>query len=269
MIEPLSNVEGINDKRQTAWDQYMAWRAHLIEGQTQPQTPAVPSAPHDSAPDAQPPLAGGDQGATEAQERKLEELRRRDREVRQHEQAHLKAAGRYALGGAHYVYVRGPDGRMYAVDGEVMIDVSPVEGDPRATLQKAQQLRRAALAPTDPSPQDQNVAARASQMEQEARREILEEMSDELDQSSSPVPLAMPQPYAAAPTNDIGRSVENAQADDKVQRLIKDTPELVGLDTVDSSQHADLGAEKATLQSEKARLDSSQSPPGTRREFLV
>lgn len=271
MIEPLSNVEGINDKRRTTWDQYMAWRARLVEAQTQPQSPAIQDASHASEPDTQPPLAGGEQGLSEAEKRELEELRRRDHEVRQHEQAHLKVAGRYASGGARYVYEMGPDGRMYAIDGEVLIDVSPVEGDPRATLQKAQQLRRAALAPTNPSPQDQNVAARASQMEQEARRELLEEARVQLDQSSSP-PLVLPQSHAAAPADDVNHPTEDARANranDEVQRLTKDTPKLVRLDTLDSDRHVDLGSEKVALESEQARLDSRQSFSGTRREFLV
>lgn len=269
MIEPLSNVEGINDKRRTTWDQYMAWRAKLVEARAQPQSPAVQGAPDASEPDTQPPLAGGDQGLTEAQKRELEELRQRDREVRQHEQAHLKVAGRYASGSARYVYEMGPDGRMYAIDGEVLIDVSPVEGDPRATLQKAQQLRRAALAPTNPSPQDQNVAARASQMEQEARRELLEEARAQLDQSPSPAPVVMPQPHATAPADEVNSSTKNAQANDEVQRLTKDTPKLVKLDTLDSDQHADLGAEKVALESEQARLDNRQPFFCTRREFFV
>lgn len=262
MIEPLANVEGISDKRQDAWDQYMAWRARLVEARTQSPSPAIQDAPNVSEPDAQPSLAGEDQGLTEAEKRELEELRRRDREVRQHEQAHLKAAGQHASGGAHYVYKRGPDGRMYAIDGEVLIDVSPVEGDPRATLQKAQQLRRAALAPTNPSPQDQNVAARASRMEQEARREIFKEARARLDQSSSSAPIAAPQPHAAASANDTDHLTEGARTSDEAQRLIKDVPELVGLDTIAPQQHA-------SLEAEEAEPDSPRPHPSLGREFVV
>ena len=45
----------------------------------------------------------------------------------------------------------GPDGQRYAIGGEVPIDLSAVPGNPQATLQKALTIRRAALAPTDPS----------------------------------------------------------------------------------------------------------------------
>ncbi len=112
------------------------------------------------------------------QELKLKEqqilfkLRQRDREVRAHEEAHLLAAGRYARGGPHYEYVRGPDGRFYAVGGEVKIDTSPIPGDPKATLEKARVIKRAALAPVNPSAQDRMVAAQADRMAAKALMEL-------------------------------------------------------------------------------------------------
>ena len=47
-----------------------------------------------------------------------------------------------------------------------------MQGDPKATLEKAEVVRRAALAPADPSSQDQRVAASASQTAAQARVEI-------------------------------------------------------------------------------------------------
>lgn len=107
--------------------------------------------------------------------RKAQELKQRDREVRAHEAAHLAAAGKYATGGASFEYERGPDGKSYAVGGEVGIDTSPVPNDPEATIQKARMIKAAALAPADPSPTDRKVAASAAQMEAEARQEISEQ----------------------------------------------------------------------------------------------
>ena len=112
---------------------------------------------------------------SEAERKQVEELRQRDREVRAHEQAHAAAAGALARGGPSYDLERGPDGRMYAVGGEVNIDTSPVQGDPRATLEKAGQIRRAALAPADPSSQDRAVAAEAAAMAAQARVELTRE----------------------------------------------------------------------------------------------
>jgi len=108
----------------------------------------------------------------------LRELRQRDREVRTHEQAHVAAAGNLAKGGPSFDYKRGPDGQLYAVGGEVQIDTSTVSGDPEATAKKAQQVRRAALAPADPSQQDRSVAAAASAVEAHARVEIAKQRSE-------------------------------------------------------------------------------------------
>lgn len=113
----------------------------------------------------------------------LDELKARDREVRSHEQAHLAAAGPYAKGPPSFEYQTGPDGKRYAVGGEVAIDTSKVPGNPQATLVKAQTIKQAATAPKNPSTQDRQVAAQASRMEAEARREIQEERSESLEQT--------------------------------------------------------------------------------------
>ena len=112
-------------------------------------------------------------------------LKARDQVVRAHEAAHLAAGSGIVLGGASYSYQRGPDGVQYAVGGEVSIDTSKVSGDPVATLQKAQQLQAAALAPVQPSSQDRNVAARAAQMAVEARAEISKQLEADNDSSAA------------------------------------------------------------------------------------
>lgn len=112
-------------------------------------------------------------------QRVITELKSRDREVKAHEQAHLAAGGRHVTGGASYSYQTGPDGRRYAIGGEVGIDTSPVAGDPEATLAKAQQVRAAALAPAEPSSQDLKVAAQATQMAAQARAEIAQQNQQE------------------------------------------------------------------------------------------
>lgn len=111
--------------------------------------------------------------------RELEQLKSRDREVRAHESAHKNAAGSLARGGASFEYANGPDGRRYAVGGEVSIDVSKANGDPQATIAKAQTIRRAALAPAQPSSQDFSVAANAGQLEAEARAELATQESND------------------------------------------------------------------------------------------
>jgi len=117
---------------------------------------------------------GQPQQLSEEEQRQVQELKARDREVRQHEQAHLSAAGAAAQGGAHYEYTRGPDGQQYATGGEVSLSVGAGR-TPQETIAKAQQVRRAALAPANPSAQDRQVAAEASQMEQSAQLEMAKE----------------------------------------------------------------------------------------------
>jgi hypothetical protein len=107
--------------------------------------------------------------------RQLQQLKARDREVRAHEAAHVAAGGNLVRGGASFTYQQGPDGQQYAIGGEVSIDTSKVANDPEATLQKANQIRAAALAPSSPSSQDRSVAAKASQLAIEARAEIAQQ----------------------------------------------------------------------------------------------
>lgn len=103
--------------------------------------------------------------------RAVTRMQQRDREVRAHEMAHMAAGAGLVRGGASYSFERGPDGRLYAVGGEVSIDTSPGR-TPEETIERAARIRAAALAPADPSAQDHRVAAAASQMEMTARVEL-------------------------------------------------------------------------------------------------
>ena len=148
------------------------------EGQTQSRS-STGSA--DEA-DAEPASAGkaGLQAKLDETELKLiQDLASRDREVRTHEQAHASIGGAYA-GAPSYTYTKGPDGKQYATGGEVSIDTGAIEGDPDATIEKMQQVIRAALAPAEPSGQDRKVAAAASQAINAARAELaaMEEEAD-------------------------------------------------------------------------------------------
>jgi len=107
-----------------------------------------------------------------ASEEMITKLEARNRDVLAHEAAHLAAAGGYAKGGASYTYQIGPDGKPYAIGGEVSIDMSPVPGNPRATITKMMAIRAAALSPADPSGQDMSVAAAAAQIEAQARAQL-------------------------------------------------------------------------------------------------
>ncbi len=126
----------------------------------------------------------GQKELTPDQQREVEQLKARDREVRAHEQAHKAAAGQHARGGPSYEYQQGPDGKRYAVGGEVSIDTSRT-GDPQRDLEKARTIRQAALAPAQPSAQDRRVAAEANAMEINARQELQAETTEKLQEKQS------------------------------------------------------------------------------------
>lgn len=110
------------------------------------------------------------------EKKRIAELKARDQEVKAHEQAHAAIGGQYA-GAPSYEYETGPDGQQYAVGGEVRIDVSEVPNDPRATIQKMQQVKAAALAPAEPSNADRAVAAQASRTLMEAQADLAAEIA--------------------------------------------------------------------------------------------
>ena len=117
-------------------------------------------------------------------------------EVRAHELAHITAGGGLITRGAAYTYETGPDGQRYAVGGDVGIDVSPGR-TPQETLARAEQVRRAALAPADPSAQDRQVAARADQMAFQAQQTIAAQATSGTDPTSdTPPPGSLIDVYA-------------------------------------------------------------------------
>ena len=117
------------------------------------------------------------------EQRIVTELQAADTNVRAHEAAHM-AAGGGLTSPASYTYERGPDNKMYAVAGEV--GISTGEGNtPQESLNKAQTIRRAALAPADPSPQDLKVAAQAASMEMSARAQIMQEKMAQNSQNTN------------------------------------------------------------------------------------
>ena len=104
------------------------------------------------------------------QDQKRRELKALDRNVQEHEQAHMVAGGSLVRGAAQYRYTIGPDGKFYATGGAVEIDTAEVHGDPRATYEKAKKVEKTANAPdaADLSTQDRYVSAHARAMAHKA-----------------------------------------------------------------------------------------------------
>jgi hypothetical protein len=129
----------------------------------------------------------------------VSQLKARDTEVRQHEQAHLATAGGLATSGASYTYQRGPNGVDYAIGGEVHIDTSPGR-TPQETIERARTIQAAALAPADPSGADRAVAAQAAQLELQARAELA---TQQVEQATSKVQRTYGQEPLVPPKLDI------------------------------------------------------------------
>ncbi|MDH3347125.1 MAG: putative metalloprotease CJM1_0395 family protein [Desulfobulbaceae bacterium] len=114
----------------------------------------------------------------------LQKLHQKDRKVKLHENAHLSNSGGYARA-TTFSYTKGPDGHQYVTGGEVAIDVAAAT-TPQQTITKMKTVRRAALAPNDPSPADFKVAAKAAMREISARRELQTTKSNIPDEEKIP-----------------------------------------------------------------------------------
>ena len=134
-----------------------------------------------------------------AQQEQVKQLKALDKEVRDHEQEHLRVGGALVRsGGASYEYNVGPDGRLYAARGGVEVDSAPVKGDPQSAADKAAKLRKTALAAgLDASSQDRRVAASAEHMERNAHAE-----QDAIKSVQTRL-MAARQAYGAKPTQAV------------------------------------------------------------------
>jgi hypothetical protein len=165
--------------------------ARADSAQPAPQAPRAAAAADDQR------RPGPQAELTPEEQAVVDELRKRDAEVRAHEMAHVAAAGGLA-GAPSFSYQTGPDGKRYAVGGSVSIDTSG-GADPEDTIAKAQRIRAAALAPADPSGQDRAVAAKASQMEASARAALAAEKRQEQDARAEEAQQRMEQATAVDP----------------------------------------------------------------------
>lgn len=186
-----------------------------------------------AAQNADPSKQTGSAEQTNPQQQQLDrqaiaELSSRDADVRSHEQAHASVGGAYA-GSPSFTMQRGPDGKSYAVGGEVGIDVSAVANDPAATISKMEVVMRAALAPADPSAQDLRVAAQAQGLASAARAELAQQRrADAVEQAEK-------------------KQQEKTNADSAAD----DSP------STDNAQNASTSASLQVYQSVAAPLDST------------
>ena len=150
----------------------------------------------------------------------IKELKARDTEVRIHEQAHAAVGGQYA-GSPSYEYQRGPDGTNYAVGGEVQIDVAEIKGDPKATIEKMQTVRAAALAPQEPSSADRSIAADATQKLMAAQAELASQSADD-NADSGKSTFKINSEYgedSATQTSETKTAKRDVEVDERAERI--------------------------------------------------
>ena len=183
-------------------------------------------APHSQGPgETEGGETSGDAELSEGEKEQVQDLKKRDQEVRAHEAAHMAAGAGVVRSGASFSYQQGPDGKRYAVGGEVQVDTSR-ESEPEATLQKMQQVKRAALAPASPSGQDRSVAARATSIMADARAEMAEEARAATEADGSTETDESVESAGAGPVESDSEAYETAgtEGEDREYRPVQAEP---------------------------------------------
>lgn len=144
----------------------------------------------------------------------ISQLKSTEEKVKAHEAAH-KSSGA-ATGPISYTYTRGPDGKNYITGGEVPINIS-TGSTPEETISRMQQVIQAALAPSDPSPQDRAVAAQAAniklQAQQEKAQQSNQQVGDQKTENQQNEAVGATPGSASAAAGDTQPAKENSQPD--------------------------------------------------------
>lgn len=204
---------------------------------------------------------------SEQELKQIQELEARDAEVKAHERAHDAVGGSYT-GSPSYAYQVGPDGKRYAVGGEVSVDLSEVPGDPRATIQKMQRVRAAALAPAQPSTQDIKVASKAQRNIADAHTELSQEARAKLNgeeetSSTDEVSYRSHDTFSRVgeqqlDSEDVKANVSSAEFDDLANRTIKAQDKITG----EVQQRESLYTERAAvIESVYANINQAYDKP--------
>lgn len=192
-----------------------------------------------------------------AEQQEINQLSQRDREVRSHELAHA------AVGGAHtgtpnYEFTVGPDGKKYATGGEVSVDLSPVSGNPQATITKLQKVHSAALAPANPSVQDTKVAAQAARLILQAQSELLAQKLDNTEFAEKPAPATSPTLDRFA-IEQSDNSNENKNSSNNFDQFITET--LNAQEKISPSRSEDVSARAGRIENFYQSISQAYDKP--------
>ncbi|MCH4294350.1 hypothetical protein MJ923_08520 [Shewanella sp. 3B26] len=216
--------------------------------------------------------------AREAME--VRQLEARQEEVHAHERAHAAVGGQYARS-PNFEYEVGPDGKRYATGGEVSIDIAPVHGNARATINKMQQVYAAAMAPVNPSQADLMVAAEALRKINTAKESLVEERQAAMPDKEALAPLlgadnaidelpafeTVTPTLAGASLDETGALVKDTQQDavveqisDRVRASLAQTISITEEDAeqTQAGESSSTAAVSATAGSTASSVDSNQ-----------
>ena len=179
----------------------------------------------------------GTKQLSEAEQKQVEQLKKNDVAIHRHEQAHAAAGSQYA-GAPQYSYTSGPDGQRYANAGDVSIDISPVAGDPKATIEKMDVVQRAANAPAEPSGADRSVSAKAAAAKQTAQMELAQLKAEELTQTKEETKAGA----ASKPVGETAPAIGISRTDDDTEANSTTTKANAAAVKAPSAAHAAAAA---------------------------
>lgn len=143
----------------------------------------------------------------------IADLKARDSEVKTHEQAHRAAAAGINASAPSYDYETGPDGKKYAVGGEVNVSFRE-GGSAESDVAKAQAMKAAALAPAQPSSQDLAAARNADALIVKFKEQQIqenEEMAKKSDGADTAKNDIMTKTDTSENSNNVKQTSDDAQ----------------------------------------------------------
>jgi hypothetical protein len=200
-----------------------------------------------------------------AEEKQINDLKQRDQEVRSHELAHA-AVGGATTGAPSYSFQVGPDGKKYAVNGEVSVDLARVSGNPRATIAKMQKVHAAALAPVNPSTQDNRVAASAAKIIIQAQSELLNSETEQIVKSDAATKYIRNNDVFAQPTPR--SSNDNLNDDNEFDQFIGKT--LSAQEEIAPSRSPDVSQRALRIENFYLKINQAyEKPPNHQFELTA
>lgn len=186
---------------------------------------------------------------SDAEKQQITDLKNRDAEVKAHEQAHIAAASGISASAPSYEYEPGPDGKRYAVGGEVNISFTE-SGDPASDIQKAQAMKAAALAPAQPSSQDLSVARNADRMIAGYQEDIANQKTEETNDEEEAKTLNTTETETVEKTDNVNDANTKGTINNEPKTVLgdtKDDPQLAS-DEINNQIKVEQVAESTTNQ---------------------